>query len=635
MTTEISSESNCTFDARADGSTRYRSLGAHVVGDGVRFSVWAPNACEVSLIADRNGWTPDRDLLNPSDSGVWSVQIDGATPGMRYKYAIRNRNGQLIEKADPYAFASEVRPATASVVWDLRGYRWTDDDWLQRRRETDWLRAPVSVYEIHLGSWKRPQDGREFFNYRELAPSLAEYVLETGYTHIQLMPVTEHPFDGSWGYQTTGYFGPTSRFGSPDDFRYFVNYLHCRGLGVLIDWVPGHFPTDEHGLARFDGTALYEHADPRQGYHPDWNTYIFNYGRREVAEFLQSSARFWCDVYHIDGIRVDAVASMLYLDYSRDSDQWIPNHHGGRENLDAIQFLRQMNTMLHAEFPDVLSIAEESTAWPGVSRPVSAGGLGFTMKWDMGWMNDTLRFMQRDSIHRTWHLTDLTFRAVYAFTENFILPLSHDEVVHGKRSLLSQMSGDRWQQFSNLRLLYATQFMMPGKKLQFMGGEIGQWNEWNHDGEIDWVLRTFDPHEGIRRLVCDANQLYAKEGALYEADALSEGFQWVIGDDTRNSVLAWLRKSQDGQQQLLVAANLTPTPRSDYRIGVPKSGFYHEIFNSDAEWYGGSGSGNQGGGYSSETASHGFDSSISVFLPPLSVVVFRPSSVKAELEPTP
>ncbi|MCH2210720.1 MAG: 1,4-alpha-glucan branching protein GlgB [Fuerstiella sp.] len=625
------SEIRCTFDAPADGSTLYRSMGAHVTDAGVRFSVWAPNAREVSVISDGNSWSPGRDFLNSSDGGVWCGEIRGATSGTCYKFAIRTRDGRLIEKADPFAFASELRPATASIVWNLRGYDWTDDDWLNKRISTDWLRSPVSIYEVHPGSWRRPEDSREFLNYRELASAITEYVLEAGYTHIQLMPVTEHPFDGSWGYQTTGYFSPTSRFGSPDDFRYFVNYLHRHGLGVLIDWVPGHFPTDDHGLARFDGTAIYEHADPRQGFHPDWNTYIFNYGRREVAEFLRSSARFWCDVYHVDGIRVDAVASMLYLDYSRAPGEWIPNQDGGRENLEAVQFLREMNTMLHSEFPGVLSIAEESTAWSGVSRPVHTGGLGFTMKWDMGWMNDTLRFMQRDCIHRNWHLNDLVFRAVYAFTENFILPLSHDEVVHGKQSLLSQMSGDEWQQFANLRLLYAMQYMMPGKKLQFMGAEIGQWNEWDHDGEIDWLLRTYERHEGIRRMICDSNRLYTKETALHEADVFSQGFQWVVGDDTENCVIAWIRKSLDQQQQVLIAANLTPVPCSEYRIGVPKAGFYREIFNSDAEWYGGSGTGNQGGRYSTDTASHGFQDSISMFVPPLAVVAFKPVSLSEDV----
>ena len=605
-------------------------MGAHTVENGVRFSVWAPNAREVSVISEGNGWSPGQDMLSSSNSGVWQGIVQGTAAGTRYKYAIRTQDGQLLEKADPFAFASDLRPATASIVCDLRDYEWTDAAWLQKRCQTDWLRAPVSIYEVHLASWKRPQDGRTYLNYRELAPALTEYVLEAGYTHIQLMPVTEHPFDGSWGYQTTGYFSPTSRFGTPDDFRYFVNYLHHQGLAVLIDWVPGHFPTDDHGLARFDGTAVYEHADPRQGYHPDWNTYIFNYGRREVTEFLQSSARFWCDVYHIDGIRVDAVASMLYLDYSRDSDQWIPNQYGGRENLEAIEFLRNMNTMLHAEFPGVLSIAEESTAWPGVSRPVYAGGLGFTMKWDMGWMNDTLRFMQRDGVHRKWHLNDLTFRAIYAFTENFVLPLSHDEVVHGKKSLLLQMSGDEWQRFANLRLLYSMQFMMPGKKLQFMGDEIAQWKEWNHDGEIDWALRKFDTHEGVRRMICDVNRLYVQENSLHESDAFSEGFEWVVGDDTQNCVAAWIRKTHDQKQHMVIAANLTSTPHSEYRIGVPEPGFYREIFNSDAEWYGGTGTGNLGGAYTSTISSHGFEQSISVFLPPLAVVAFKPIPISKD-----
>jgi len=623
MTGQLSEQNESTFDVSPDGSSLYRAHGAHVVNDGVRFSVWAPNAREVSVIGDGNGWTPGQDILHSSDSGVWHGTIAGAVAGTRYKYAIRTQDGRLLEKADPFAFAAELRPSTASIVWDLRDFRWSDDDWLKRRRETDWLRAPVSIYEVHPGSWKRPQDGREFLSYRELAPALTEYMKETGYTHLQLMPVTEHPFDGSWGYQTTGYYAPTSRFGSPDEFQFFVNYLHEHGIAVLIDWVPGHFPSDDFGLARFDGTALYEHADPRQGFHPDWNTYIFNYGRREVTEFLISSARFWCDIYHIDGIRVDAVASMLYLDYSRDSGQWIPNQHGGRENLEAIDFLREMNTMLHADFPVVVSIAEESTAWPGVSRPVYAGGLGFTMKWDMGWMNDTLRFMRRDPIHRHWHLNDLTFRAIYAFTENFVLPLSHDEVVHGKQSLLSQMAGDEWQQFANLRLLYAMQYLTPGKKLQFMGDEIGQWEEWNHDGEIDWALRDADRHEGIRRLICDANRLYAEESALHDADVYAEGFQWIIGDDTQNTVVAWLRRTKDQEQSIVVVANLTPAPRSEYRIGVPEAGFYREILNSDAEWYGGSGAGNQGGVYSSKTACHGFDNDICIHVPPLAVVAFR------------
>ena len=612
-----------TFDEPVDGSTLYRHLGAHLVDGGVRFAVWAPNAKEVSVMSDGNGWTPERDWLSSSDTGVWSGFVKGVIPGTRYKYAIRTQDGQLLEKSDPVAFAAEMRPGTASVVWGLRDLQWHDQEWLDQRSRTNWLEAPVSAYEVHPGSWKRPGGQRQFFNYRELAHLLKEYVLETGYTHVQLMPVTEHPFDGSWGYQTTGYFAPTSRFGTPHDFQYFVDYLHQHGIGVLLDWVPGHFPTDAHALAQFDGTHLYEHADPRLGFHPDWNTLIFNYGRREVSEFLLSSARFWCDVYHIDGLRVDAVASMLYLDYSRNSGEWVPNHHGGRENLEAIDFLRDFNTVMHAEFPGAVTIAEESTAWPGVSRPVYTGGLGFTMKWDMGWMNDTLRFMQRDPIHRLWHLNDLTFRAIYAFTENFMLPLSHDEVVHGKGSLLAQMPGDAWQQFANLRLLFGMQFATPGKKLQFMGDEIGQWDEWNHDGEIDWVLRTFETHEGIRRLICDLNRLYRDQPALYSSDVHSSGFQWIVGDDRTNCVVGFVRQTVDGSQKVVVVANLTPTPRSNYRIGVPADGFYAELLNTDAKWYGGSDVGNAGGVWTSEITSHGHPQCVEIELPPLSVTILR------------
>lgn len=619
-----STMSLCTFDEPADRTTLYRYLGAHLIEDGVRFAVWAPNAREVSVISDGNGWTPGQDFLHGSDSGVWSGFVKGVTPGTRYKFAIKTAEGHLIEKSDPFAFSSELRPDTASIVSSLRDFEWHDSDWIQRRDQTDWLQAPVSAYEVHLGSWKRPSDGKgPYQNYRELAHQLVEYLHETGYTHLQLMPVTEHPFDGSWGYQTTGYFAASSRFGSPQDFQYFVDYLHQHNIGVLLDWVPGHFPTDPHGLGSFDGTCLYEHADPRRGYHPDWNTLIFNYGRREVAEFLLSSARFWCDVYHLDGIRVDAVASMLYLDYSRESGEWIPNHEGGRENLEAIDFLRDLNSVLHAEFPGIMTIAEESTAWPGVSRPVYDGGLGFTMKWDMGWMNDTLRFMRRDPIHRGYHLNDLTFRNIYAFTENFVLPLSHDEVVHGKNSLLAQMAGDEWQQFANLRLLYGLQFASPGKKLQFMGGEIAQWNEWNHDDEVDWVLRTIETHEGIRRLICDLNRIYCREKSLYESDVHSQGFDWIVGNDTQNCVLAFVRHSMDHSEQLIVVLNLTPTPRADYRVGVPVSGFYREILNTDGRWYGGSEVGNDGGVYSEPVKSHGRTNSIVIQVPPLSATYFK------------
>lgn len=622
-----------SFDQPADASSLYRYCGAHLVPGGVRFAVWAPNAREVSVISDGNGWTSGRDWLNSSDTGVWSGTIRGVIPGTRYKYAVRTQSGHLLEKADPVAFYSEKRPNTASIVWSLRDFQWHDAAWLKRRAETDWLRAPVSIYEVHLGSWKRPRDGRTFFNYRELAHALADYVVEMGYSHLQLMPVTEHPFDGSWGYQATGYFAPTSRFGSPHDFQYFVDHMHQRGVGVLIDWVPGHFPTDVHGLAMFDGTCLYEHADPRLGFHPDWNTLIFNYGRREVTEFLISSARFWCDVYHIDGIRVDAVASMLYLDYSRDSGQWIPNQYGGRENLEAIDFLRGFNTLMHAEFPGVMTIAEESTAWPGVSRPCYTGGLGFTMKWDMGWMNDTLRFMRRDPIFRGYHLNDLTFRSIYAFSENFVLPLSHDEVVHGKHSLLSQMSGDTWQKFANLRLLLAGQYTAPGKKLQFMTTEVGQWTEWNHDAEVDWALRTFETHEGIRRMMCDLNRLYSNEPALHDGDVVPQGFEWIVGDDQTNVVIAFLRQTQDASEIIVVVSNLTPAPREQYRLGVPRPGFYKEIFNSDAAWYGGAGIGNQGGVYSKAESAHGRAQSISITVPPLATLCFKAITAAAVLPP--
>ena len=611
-----------TFDQPADRTTLYRFLGAHFVEGGVRFAVWAPNAKEVSVISDGNGWTPGRDWLESSDTGVWSGFVAGATPGTRYKYAIKTQEGHLIEKADPAAFYGELRPGTASVVWSIRDFQWRDQEWMQKRDQTNWLEAPVSVYEVHPGSWKRPGGGRTFQNYRQLAHLLVEYLTEMGYTHVQLMPITEHPFDGSWGYQTTGYFAPTSRFGTPHDFQYFVDYMHRHNIGVILDWVPGHFPTDAHGLANFDGTHLYEHADPRLGFHPDWNTLIFNYGRREVSEFLLSSARFWCDVYHVDGIRVDAVASMLYLDYSRDSDQWVPNQFGGRENLQAIDFLRDFNKVLHADFPGIMTIAEESTAWPGVSLPVYTGGLGFTMKWDMGWMNDTLRFMRRDPIHRCWHLNDLTFRGVYAFTENFMLPLSHDEVVHGKGSLIDQMAGDEWQKFANLRLLFGLQFTTSGKKLQFMGSEIAQWNEWKHDGEIDWVLRTFPAHEGIRRLVCDLNRLYVAHECLYKSETQSDGFQWIVGDDNTNCVLVFIRQTLDKSQKMIVVANLTPAPHSNYRVGVPEPGMYKEVLNTDGDWYGGSGMGNLGGVKSLKVPSHGYEQSVEVNVPPLSVTVF-------------
>lgn len=606
----------------------YTVMGAHPDirerAAGTRFTVWAPNAQEVSVVCDANQWQHGRNPLERIGDGLWSGFLPGVCQGAAYKYSLRDAWGHLHQKADPYAFWSEVRPKSASIVFSLGTYRWQDQAWLRRREMTNWYEQPVSTYEVHLGSWRLPDDGRRFYNYRELAPMLVDYVRQMGYTHIQLLPITEHPFDGSWGYQTIGYFAPTSRFGSPHDFMYFVDYCHQHNLGVLVDWVPAHFPTDAHGLARFDGTCLYEHADPRQGAHPDWGTLVFNYGRNEVRNFLLSSARFWFDLYHVDGLRVDAVASMLYLDYSRQAGQWIPNRFGGRENLEAVQFLKDMNTVMHGEFPGILTVAEESTAWGGVSRPVYTGGLGFSMKWDMGWMNDTLRYMHKDPVHRKFHQNELSFRMVYAFTENFILPLSHDEVVHGKQSLLSQMPGDYWQKFANLRLMYGYQYTMPGKKLLFMGGEFGQWHEWNHDTELDWKLFGHRYHDGLRRFVHDLNEVYSSHGSLHELDMQPEGFAWIQCDDWHNSVYAFVRYAKNRDDFAVVALNFTPVPRDNYRLGVPKAGFYGETLNSDAEIYGGGNIGNLGGTYSEPIPMHGHAQSINVRIPPLGMIVLRP-----------
>ena len=606
----------------------YSLLGAHPdTVDGVpgsRCAVWAPNAREVSVVFDGNGWEHGRHPLGSSNAGIWSGFVPGLCHGTAYKYSLREPTGQVEQKADPVAFHAELRPKSASVVYELSGYDWHDQDWLRRRERTNWLEQPVSIYEVQLGSWRRPRDGRAFFNYRELAHMLVDYARQMGYTHLQLLPITEYPFDGSWGYQAIGYFAPTSRFGTPHDFMYFVDHCHRNGIGVLLDWVPAHFPTDAHGLERFDGTCLYEHEDPRQGSHPDWGTLVFNYGRTEVRNFLLSSARFWLDVYHVDGLRVDAVASMLYLDYSRKPGEWVPNPYGGRENLEAVQFLQDLNTIVHGEFPGVVTIAEESTAWGGVSRPVYTGGLGFTMKWDMGWMNDTLRYLRRDPIHRQFHQNELSFRMVYAFTENFVLPLSHDEVVHGKRSLLSQMPGDYWQRFANLRLLYAYQYTTPGKKLLFMGGELGQWTEWNHDQEIDWALCGHAAHDGVRRLVGDLNRLYRDTPALHELDVQSEGFRWISCDDAVNSAYSWIRHAKNQRDSVIVVMNCTPVPREGYRVGIPTAGYFVELFNSDASIYGGSNLGNLGGIYSEPVPQHGLPHSLKITLPPLAVLILRP-----------
>jgi 1,4-alpha-glucan branching enzyme len=606
----------------------YEKLGARAatIGGkpGVLFAVWAPNAREVSVIGDFNSWRPGTaPLKSKGDSGVWEGFVPGLKHGTLYKYHIVNREtGQQLEKADPLAFFCEMPPKSASVVWDL-AYEWKDAAWMKGRKERQSLGKPISIYEVHLGSWMHvPEEDNRSLSYREAAHKLPEYCRKMGFTHVELLPIMEHPFYGSWGYQTTGYFAPTSRFGTPQDFMYLVDKLHEAGIGVLLDWVPSHFATDGHGLAQFDGTHLYEHEDRRQGYHPDWGSYIFNYSRNEVRSFLISSAMFWFDKYHIDGLRVDAVASMLYLDYSRKEGEWIPNQYGGRENLDAVAFLRAFNEAVYAEHPDVQTIAEESTAWPMVSRPTYVGGLGFGLKWDMGWMHDTLQYFRKDPVHRKFHHDRITFRMIYAFHENFVMPLSHDEVVHGKGSLLAQMSGDDWQKFANLRMLYSYMYSQPGKKLLFMSTEFGQWREWNHDASIDWNLLVYAPHEGVQKLVERLNAVYKEEAALHELDSDPAGFEWIDCQDSENSALSFLRKSRDGKQIVVAVFNFTPVPRTDYRIGVPRGGHWKEILNSDASEYGGSGLGNLGGVDASGDSTHGRPNTLTITLPPLAAVFF-------------
>jgi 1,4-alpha-glucan branching enzyme len=601
----------------------YRKLGCQLGSSAARFTVWAPNARAVSVIGDFNGWQVDRHAAEPrpDGSGLWEAKVAGVRHGQRYKFAIRTADGALIQKADPFARMCEPAPATASIAWAGDGYVWSDADWMARRAGADSLAAPISVYELHLGSWRRDESG-EMLDYRRLAPQLADYVLQMGFTHVELMPVTEHPFYGSWGYQTTGYFAPSSRYGQPQDFKFLVDTLHQAGIGVILDWVPSHFPTDAHALSRFDGTFLYEHSDPRQGFHPEWKSSIFNYGRNEVRAFLLSSALFWLDEYHADGLRVDAVASMLYLDYARKEGEWIPNVFGGRENLDAISFLRHLNESAYRDHPGVQVIAEESTAWPMVSRPTYLGGLGFGMKWNMGWMHDTLKYMHEDPIHRRWHHNELTFSLVYAFNENFMLPLSHDEVVHGKGSLINKMPGDEWQQFANLRLLLGHMWTHPGKKLLFMGGEFGQRREWRHDAALDWRSLEHPPHRGLQRWVEDLNRLYRSAPPLYELDFDGAGFEWIDAQDSEACVLSYLRKARDGSA-LLVVANFTPVPRHNYFVGVPQPGYWAECLNSDASLYGGSGVGNQGGVSSVPVAAHGRYHALNLVLPPLGLLVFR------------
>jgi len=601
----------------------YQKLGCRLGADAARFTVWAPNARSVSVIGDFNGWDPQvhRAYVRGDASGLWELEIPGVVHGQRYKFAVFTHTGECLQKADPFARFAEQAPATASVVWGDAAHAWNDGAWMQARAAANTLTGPMSVYEVHLGSWRRDANG-DMLGYRDAAPHLAEYVQRMGFTHVELMPITEHPFYGSWGYQTTGYFAPTSRYGTPEDFKFLVDTLHQAGIGVILDWVPSHFPTDAHGLACFDGTHLYEHADPRQGFHPEWSSSIFNYGRNEVRAFLLSSAMFWLDEYHVDGLRVDAVASMLYLDYSRKEGEWIPNAFGGRENLEAITFLRQLNESAYRDHPGVQVIAEESTAWPMVSRPTYIGGLGFGMKWNMGWMHDTLKYMREDPIHRRWHHNALTFSLIYAFNENFMLPLSHDEVVHGKGSLIDKMPGDAWQQFANLRLMFGYMWAHPGKKLLFMGGEFGQRREWNHDVALDWAALGDTAHTGLQRWVEDLNRLYRNEPALYQLDFDAAGFEWIDAQDADGSVLCFLRKARDGRC-VLVVANFTPLPRDNYLIGVPRPGYWAELLNSDALLYGGSGVGNQGGAHSVPVAAHGRFQALNLRLPPLGVLVLR------------
>ncbi len=603
----------------------YRLLGAFAGERGATFRVWAPNASRVAVIGTFNDWNGlAHPLQSLGPSGVWEGFVPGACPGDLYRFQLVNRTtGAVLEKSDPFARGFEIRPGSAAYLTPPSAHAWGDADWLARRAGRDWLHAPCNIYEVHAGSWMRHPDGRPYL-WRELAERLIPYAVDMGYTHLELLPITEHPLDESWGYQTTGYFAPTSRYGSPDDLRFFVDACHRAGLGVILDWVPGHFPQDDWALARFDGTALFEHEDPRQGLHADWGTHIFNYGRNEVRSFLLSSAHWWLEEFHFDGLRVDAVASMLYLDYSRQEGEWLPNKYGGRENLEAIDFLKELNAMVHAEFPGALTIAEESTAWPMVSRPTYLGGLGFSMKWNMGWMNDSLRYFARDPIHRHWHHDELTFGQMYAYAENFVLPLSHDEVVHGKGSLFGKMPGDDWQRLANLRLLLAWQAATPGKKLMFMGGEFGQQREWSERREVDWSLLAEEAHAGLQRLAADLNHLYRELPALHQQDFDPGGFAWIDCHDSANSILSWLRWGRDGSC-LVVAMNFTPVPRQGYRLGVPAAGHYRERLNSDSGHYGGSNQGNAGDVVATATPWMNQPASLELTLPPLGAVFLQPA----------
>lgn len=632
MSTSLLTEEDVRLWAQGKHWRAYAKFGAHVgVHDGAAgttFTVWAPHARAVSVFGDFNAWDAhSHPLERVGSSGIWSRFIPGVGTGATYKYIITAQQpNQQLEKADPFAFFAEVRPRNASRVWNLADYKWGDHDWMDRRRRAHALDAPIATYEVHLGSWRRvPEEDNRWLTYREAAPQLAAYAHDMGFTHVEFMPLMEHPLDASWGYQTAGYFAPTSRFGTPQDFMYLVDTLHQRGIGVILDWVPAHFPRDEHALGYFDGTYLYEHPDIQQREHPDWGTLVFNYGRKEVRNFLIASALFWLDKYHIDGLRVDAVASMLYLDYSREKGEWKPNRFGGRENLEAIEFIRLLSEQVYGNYPDVMTIAEESTAWPQVSRPTYAGGLGFGYKWDMGWMHDTLNYLAVEPQQRPEQHHRLTFRMIYAFNENYVLPLSHDEVVYGKRSLLAKMPGDAWQKFANLRLLLAYQYVQPGKKLLFMGDEFGQWNEWNYDASLDWHLLDNPFHQGLQRWVRDLNTFYRGEPALHQLDCDAAGFEWIDANDTRSSVLSFLRKGFAGNDWRLVVCNFQPLPLHNYRVGVPHGGRWEEILNSDAPLYGGSGQGNFGGVTAAPVSAHGRAHLLTLTIPPLGMVLLKPA----------
>lgn len=627
----ILTDYDCYLMGEGSHERTYEKMGAHLVeidgNKGVHFAVWAPNAREVFLTGNFNGWDKFDHPMKPSDSGIWTTFVPGLQIHSVYKYHIVSSIGESFEKSDPYGFAMEQRPKTASVVADLNGYQWSDETWVNNRLEKQNLNTPISIYEVHLASWKKKPDqewGERYMTYREMADELIPYVVMMGYTHIELLPIAEYPYDGSWGYQVLGFFAPTSRFGNPEDLMYFVDKCHEQQLGVILDWVPAHFPKDGSGLNYFDGTHLYAHTDPRQGEHQDWGTMVFNYGRNEVRAFLISNALFWIDKYHFDGLRVDAVASMLYLDYSRKEGEWLPNEYGGRENLDAISFLRKMNEVVHGVFPGVLTLAEESTAWPMVSRPTYTGGLGFSLKWNMGWMHDTLRYMSKDPIHRKYHQNDMTFGLLYAFNENFILPLSHDEVVHGKGSLITKMAGDDWQKFANLRAFYGFMWAHPGKKLLFMGGEFAQWQEWNFDTGLEWHALENENHRAMQTYVKELNQLYKEQPALYENDFEKEGFEWIDASDTENSVLSFIRRAKASDDFVVIVTNYTPVTWDSYRIGVPVSGNYREIFNSDEGKFGGTNVVNKGDQIAEKSPMHGLSHSLSIKLPPLSTIMLKP-----------